>query len=146
MASDNGSYNDIGAVIAALHAGAIVGNRNAAKKVAQKATDNCPVKSGFTRATVYRSAHDASNYQQAVSQAKPLGEKREVLPEIDRPEDDLTSIVAYAAASAIYVHDGTAHIAPNPWLAEGVADVDVGEEMAEAINAAIKRAARHSGE
>lgn len=146
MASDNSEYNDLPAVLEALHAGAIVGNRNAAKKVAQKATDHCPVDTGFLRATVYRSAQDATNYPQAVSQAEARGTGRAVLPEVDRPEDELTSIVAYAASYAIFLHDGTRHIAARPWLADAAHSVDVGEEMAKALNAAIRAAARHSSE
>lgn len=144
MARDQ-DWNDIPAVLAALHAGAIVGNRNAAKKVAQKATDNCPLDTGFLRATVYRSASDATNYPQAVSQAEARGTGRAVLPETERPADELTSIVAYAASYAYWVHEGTRHMAGRPWLAEAAARADVAEEMAHALNAAIKAAAKHSG-
>lgn len=141
MASEVVLFDHFPQVLAALHAGAVVGVRNAAKKVLAGATEHCPVDTGCMQASGYIVASDLSTYWQATAKAEGINPHAHLLDEVDHPEDDREAIVAYAANYAVFVHDGTAHLQGRPWLAEELASVNVVEEMGGALRVAIDRAA-----
>lgn len=137
-------FNYFPQAIKALHDGAAVGVRQVGGDVRQKATDDVPVDTGFTRGTVYQVTSDASTYWQATSQAQRIDEFRKLLAEVEIPQSDLEVIIAYAAASAIYVHEGTSRMGGRPWLQaalesmRGKAPATIGAAIDKAIRAAAK--------
>lgn len=136
--------SQIPAVIKAIHSGAVVGVRQVAAELRQKATDDVPVDIGFLRASIYQVTSDASTYWQATSQAQKIDEFRTLLAEVEIPQSDLEVIVAYAASYALFVHDGTSRMSGRPWLQaaleamRGKAPDTIAAVIAKAIAAAAK--------
>lgn len=135
-----GDFNDLPQLLEAIHAGTVVGIRQATREVSSDAAGWAPVDTGFLKASNYYVTSDNSTYGNSVGRAQSIDAFRKVLPEIDPPGDDTTGIAAVAASYAAPVEYGTSKAGAQPFMhpaAEAMRGKLPGI-MAKAIAAAIK--------
>ena len=133
-------YDKFPQIIEALREASKVAVRQVAKEISDEANASAPYDTGTLAASGYWCASDISTYSQAIAGAQDIA-GRDMLEEVDVPTADNVAIVAYAATYALYVHDGTQHMAGRPWLsqtAEGARD-RVTQKTAQIIDAAISK-------
>ncbi len=137
----SGSFNKVPQAIQAIHNGTVVAVRRASQQVADTYAQTAAIDTGYLRLSAYTSFSDASTYNQAVGRAKGRA-NREPLPEVERPGDDLTGIVAVAAQYALPVETGTSRMAAQPALTPAAETMrgQLRGIIAEEINKAIKAA------
>ncbi len=85
--------------------------RKAAFDIETDAKTRVPVDTGFLKNSIYVVTHDRSSYDGGGEDAA-----HQLLPEIERPPDDLTAYVAVGAEYAIYVEMGTSTNFAQPFL------------------------------
>lgn len=129
-------------IIEALQEAAKVAVRQVAQGITQEANSAAPHRTGALAASGYYVASDISTYGQAVAGAQSANDAAKMLPEVEHPESETEATVAYAAEYALFLHDGTRHIAARPWLAQTAegASGKVADTVAQVIGAAIERA------
>lgn len=97
-------------VIKALHGGISKAVRKASFDVQALAQTRAPVDTGFLKSSIYTVTHNSSTYGQGLQGESTL------LPEIDKPADDLTAFVAVGANYGAYVEYGTSRMAAQPYF------------------------------
>lgn len=141
-----GDFNNLPQLLDAIHKGTVVGVREATKTVSKDAAGWAPIDTGFLKASNYYVTSDNSTYSNSVGQAQSIDAFREVLPEVDHPNDDTTGIAAVAASYAIFVEMGTSRMGAQPFMhpaAEAMRG-KLANIMAKWIAEAIKAVARAS--
>lgn len=83
----------------------------AAYDIQAHAAANAPVDTGMLKSSVYVVLYDKSTYGEGVS-----GDPANLLPEVDRPANDMTAFIAVGATYGLYVEFGTAHGPAQPYL------------------------------
>ena len=99
-----------GDVLKALHGGISKAVRKACFDVQARAADGPPRATGFMKSSIYTVTHNSSTYGQGIQGQGSL------LPEIDKPADDLTAFVAVGANYGAYVEYGTSKMAAQPYF------------------------------
>lgn len=116
--------------------------RKAAYDIAATAMKNAPVDTGFLRNSIYVVTHDESTYGEELTRrttpsSKPTksGKPRklskraqaikahmetDLLPEVDKPDNDTTAYVAVGASYGIYLEMGTRYQPAQPYLAPAI--------------------------
>ena len=74
------------------------------------AATNAPKDTGFLANSIYVVTADESSYGRGGASGP------EMLPEVEKPDDDLTAYVAVGAQYGVYVEFGTVHMPPQPYL------------------------------
>ena len=87
---------------------------------------NAPVDTGFLKSSIYSELHASSDYGNA--DAPPAG--ADLLPEVDKPKDAHTGIVAVGASYGAFVELGTVHAAAQPFLGPALDAVRPGFDAA----------------
>lgn len=88
-----------------------------AAAIRRDAYDLAPVQTGFLRSALYVVTHDASTYGQGGIDPPPGAY---LLPEVARPADDQTAIVAAGANYSIYQELGSRRNLAQPYLGPAV--------------------------
>jgi HK97 gp10 family phage protein len=122
--ADEIEFNHFPQLMEAIHQAANKAVRKAAFDIAAHEQDNAPVQSGFLKSSIYSEFADSSTYGQGVQ-----GEG-ELLPEIDKAEDDTTAYVAVGAEYGVYVNYGTSKMTARPFVEPAVEAVRPGFESA----------------
>lgn len=99
----------------------------AASKVVKKtafdlqaqAQARAPVDTGFLKNSIYVEMQETSTYGQVQD---PEGDQT-LLPEVERPHERTTAIVAVAANYGVYVEYGTSHAPAQPYLTPAAENV-----------------------
>ena len=86
--------------------------RKAAFDLQAQAQANAPVDTGFLKNSIYVEMQDTSTYGQAQD---PQGDQT-LLPEVEKPSNKTTAIVAVGANYGIFVEYGSVHGPPQPYL------------------------------
>ena len=107
-------FNLLPEVQAALHEAASKVVRKAAFDLEFLAKQKAPVDTGYLRNSIYTVTNDSSDYGQHVSGAAKPGQT--LLPEVDKPTDDLTAYVAVGANYGAFVEYGTSRMNAQPYL------------------------------
>ena len=139
--------NNIPAIISALPNVLSAVLRKSAFDVERAAKDAAPVDTGALRASIYVSISGDSDYAEKSAEAQSLmagktdKERKEVgiLPEV-KSDDELTAVVAVAAAHGAYVEYGTARKGARPFLNPAMDHVR--SSFLAAVRQAIEKAAR----
>lgn len=127
----SGDYNHIPDLLTAIHEGAKKAVAKAALDCEAKAKQNAPVDTGYMRNSVYAVTPLSSDYHS--------GDKS--LPEVDKPADDLTAIVAVGASYSDFVEHGTRFMPAQPFLTPAADSVrgSLAQTFAALLAAEIKR-------
>lgn len=115
--------------------------RKAAFEVERLAKEGAPVDTGALRASIYVALSGESDYAEASADAEARMQQKKggaVLPEI-KPGEDLTAIVAVAAAHGIYIEHGTERQAARPFLQPALDKV--GPAFQDAVRQVFEKAA-----
>ena len=107
------AYNHLPELAAALHEEVAKIVKETAEQIISVAGVNAPEVTGFMKSSIYMVTHDASTYGQAITPGKPGSH---LLPEVDKPPDDLTAFVAVAANYGVFVNFGTSRMPANPFF------------------------------
>ena len=87
--------------------------RKAALDIEREAKIRAPVDTGFMRNSIYAVTHMSSDYGTGTD-TPPSGAS--LLPELPKPKDRLTALVAVGASYGAYVEMGTSRMAAQPYL------------------------------
>ncbi len=117
MADD---FNHFGELADAFHTALSQVVRKAAFDVQAAAATGAPVDTGFLRNSIYVETASDSTYGQGASSPP---KDAYLLPEIEKPEDDLTAYIGVGANYGIYQEMGTVHMPAHPYLAPAVEQV-----------------------
>jgi HK97 gp10 family phage protein len=110
-------YNLLPQLANALHEAVADVVARTAKEIAAEAAANAPVATGFLASSPYVVTASESTYGQGVVGG---GKDTTLLPEVDKPPDDLTAYMAIGASYGAYVEYGT-HVAPaQPYVTPAV--------------------------
>ncbi len=137
-------FDNIEAVMRAIHDGTILGVREATKQVASDGSGWAPVDTSFLRESVYYVTSDLSTYSQAVGKAQSIDAFRKVLPEVDAPLSDTEGVAAVAASYGLPVELGTSRSGAQPYMTPAAEAMrgKLGDIVADSINKAIRSAAK----
>lgn len=114
-------FNHFPQVAAALHKALSQTVRKVALDLQASAASNAPVNTGFLRSSIYTVTATDSTYGQA---GTPPGDSY-LLPEAQKPEDDLTAYVAVGANYGIYLEMGTRFQPAQPFFYPAVEEAKV---------------------
>ena|SRR5579885_853141 len=114
------SFNHFNELADAFHTALSQVVRKAAFDVQAAAATAAPVDTGFLRNSIYVETATDSTYGQGAS-SPPEGAS--LLPEIEKPEDDLTAYIGVGANYGIYQEMGTRYMPAHPYLAPAVEQV-----------------------
>lgn len=136
-----------------MNSGAKLAIRKAGLDIEAKAKENVTINdtidTGSMRASIFFTTGSQSNYDKAKSEAEAAaaepgrksGQARSIqmAPE-ERPEDDLTAIIAVGVEHGIYVELGTVDMDANPYLTPAAEEVMgvLDEVLAKYINREVK--------
>ena len=128
-------FNHFPQVAEALHKALSQVVRKTALDLQASAASKAPVDTGFLRSSIYTVTSTDSTYGQAGS---PPGDSS-LLPEVAKPEDDLTAYVAVGANYGVYVELGTRFMPAQPYFYPAVEEAKVEFQTAlDAIEPTIK--------
>ena len=114
------SFNHFNELADAFHTAISQTVRKAAFDVQAAAATGAPVDTGFLRNSIYvETATDSTYGQGAGSPPKDSS----LVPEVEKPEDDLTAYIGVGASYGVYVEMGTVHMPAHPYLAPAVEQV-----------------------
>ena len=105
------SFNHFPAIAGALHRAASQIVKETARDIAATYQATAPKDTGFMASTAYIVASDESTYGQGAG--TPPGDSY-MLPEVSKPDDDLTAYAAVAANYAVYQEFGTRFMPAQP--------------------------------
>lgn len=88
--------------------------RKCAFDLQANAAAEAAVDTGFMKSSIYVVTKDSSNYGEGVLPPPPGAE---LLPEVEKPDDEAGAIVAVGASYAPYVELGSVHGPAQPFLA-----------------------------
>ena len=84
--------------------------RTAAFHIQANAAATAPRDTGYLASSIYTVTSDGSTYGEGFQDG------REPLPEVEKPANDLTAVVAVGAAYGVYVEYGSVHGPAQPYL------------------------------
>lgn len=134
------SFNHFPKISEALHTALSQVVRKTAFDIQAKAASNAPVDTGFLKNSIYTVTSEGSTYGQGGSSTH---KGSYLLPEVEKPEDDLTAYIGVGANYGIYLEYGTRYMAPRPYFLPAVeATRGPFEEALSRIEEKLKEVAR----
>lgn len=130
----SGDFNHLPAVMHAIEEGIKRAIRDAAAQGVTLAQGAAAVDTGYMRDHIYAVTAEGSTYQEG-----PLS-----LPEVAKPDDDMTAFVASGASYSVYVEYGTHKMAAQPFMTPMAEELraKLPDILANAINSGVKDAAK----
>lgn len=101
-------FDKIPEIIAAFHAACAEICKESAEDMARSYTESAPVDTGFLRSSVYVKTQKSSTYGQGLKGDGPM------LPEVEKPDNDVEADCAVAAQYGCYQEFGTRFMAAQP--------------------------------
>lgn len=94
-----------------------------AESVLERAQAGAPVDTSFLQKSGYTVTSEHNGYASAAGAAASVNSKgAKMLEPEEAPPNDTTAYVAFGAAHAVPVHEGTSHMGARPFLAQAMAD------------------------
>ena len=108
------SFNHFPAIAGALHKAASQIVKETATDIQTAAASTAPLgETGFLISSIYRVTSEESTYGQNLAEPH---KGSYLMPEIEKPEDDLTAYVGVGANYGIYVEMGTRFMTAQPYF------------------------------
>jgi HK97 gp10 family phage protein len=110
-------YNILPELMVAMHDAAADVVERTTKEIGAETESNAPVETGFMQSSTYTVTKSGSTYGQDIVDGKPGSY---LLPEVEKPSDDQTGIIAVGANYGAFVNYGTARMGAQPFFDQAV--------------------------